>query len=540
MSAILRSRVARQVLTGARGFASVPEVMVRERPLRDLDARCRPAERIFSLFLRDETRRPLATASTPPASPPRVRSLTPPSSRPIVSITPQRAAVVRETGPSSVMKVEHDYPVPKLAPGGVLVANKYSGINFIDTYHRSGLYKRELPFIGGQEGGGFVAAVTPEAEAQGVKVGDRVAYSSVFQTYAEYTAVPANKCVTVPEEVPLDVAVSCGVQGMTAHYLTHSAHAGLVKPGEWMLIHGTGSGTCQWAAQMAKLRGYKVIGTCSESKQDIARATGVDELIVYKEAPGTSYEDYSSVDLVPKVMEITGGEGVKAVIDGIGLATWETSIEVLARRGIFVSFGNASGAVPAFPPLRFINKSGFLTRPKLNDYTVTREELLSRANDIYGWINSGDLKVAVRTVSRSRFYRAVSRASRMSMRQTSVAIVVTHARTPTLNSRSRHRGAPEASRDASRFRSPLAVAACPAFPLTPRVFSFRARAAGGPLLPPGASRGGPRLPRGGQVARQGSVRDLIGVFVEPFVTTATNAGIESASVAYQSDDHPTY
>ena len=137
---------------------------------------------------------------------------------------------------------------------------------------------------------------------------------------------------------------------MTAHYLTHSAHAGLVKPGEWMLIHGTGSGTCQWAAQMAKLRGYKVIGTCSESKQDIARATGVDELIVYKEAPGTSYEDYSSVDLVPKVMEITGGEGVKAVIDGIGLATWETSIEVLARRGIFVSFGNASGAVPAFPP----------------------------------------------------------------------------------------------------------------------------------------------------------------------------------------------
>ena len=303
--------------------------------------------------------------------------------------------MVRETGPSSVMKVEHDYPVPKLQPGGVLVKNKYSGINFIDTYHRSGLYKRELPFIGGQEGGGFIAAVSPEAEAQGVKVGDRVAYSSVFQTYAEYTAVPANKVVTVPEEVPLDVAVSCGVQGMTAHYLTHSAHAGLVKPGEWMLIHGTGSGTCQWAAQMAKLRGYKVIGTCSESKQDIARATGVDELIVYKEAQGTSYEDYTSVDLVPKVMEITGGEGVKAVIDGIGLATWETSIEVLARRGIFVSFGNASGAVPAFPPLRFINKSGFLTRPKLNDYTVTREELMSRANDIYGWLAKGELKVAV-------------------------------------------------------------------------------------------------------------------------------------------------
>ena len=357
--------------------------------------------------------------------------------------------MVRETGPSSVMKVEHDYPVPKLQPGGVLVKNKYSGINFIDTYHRSGLYKRELPFIGGQEGGGFIAAVSPEATAQGVKIGDRVAYSSVFQTYAEYTAVPANKVVTVPEEVPLDVAVSCGVQGMTAHYLTHSAHAGLVKPGEWMLIHGTGSGTCQWAAQMAKLRGYKVIGTCSESKQDIARATGVDELIVYKEAPGTSYEDYTSVDLVPKVMEITGGEGVKAVIDGIGLATWETSIEVLARRGIFVSFGNASGAVPAFPPLRFINKSGFLTRPKLNDYTVTREELMSRANDIYGWLAKGDMNVTVSTLFEYFFPDVVHRypdpyprGASLPMRSTSVAIVVTHAQTTnTLNSRLRLRDA---------------------------------------------------------------------------------------------------
>ena len=303
--------------------------------------------------------------------------------------------MIRETGPASNMKIEKDYPTPKLAPGGVIVKNKYSGINFMDTYDRSGLYKRELPFIGGQEGGGYIAAASDEAIAQGVKVGDRVSYSSVFQTYAQYTAVPASKVITVPESIPLDVAVSCGVQGMTAHYLTHSAHAGLVKPGEWMLIHGTGSGTCQWAAQMAKLRGYKVIGTCSKSKEDIARATGVDELIVYDEAPGTSYEDYTSVDLVPRVMEITKGEGVKAVIDGIGLATYETSIDVLARRGIFVSFGNASGAVPAFPPLRFINKSGYLTRPKLNDYTVTREELMERANDIFGWISSGELQVAV-------------------------------------------------------------------------------------------------------------------------------------------------
>ena len=162
-----------------------------------------------------------------------------------------------------------------------------------------------------------------------------------------------------------------------------------------MLIHGTGSGTCQWAAQMAKLRGYKVIGTCSKSKEDIARATGVDELIVYDEAPGTSYEDYTSVDLVPRVMEITKGEGVKAVIDGIGASTVDISIECLARRGIFVTFGNASGAVPAFPPIRLIKKSAFLTRPKLLDYVSTRDELMMRADEIFGWLQSGDLKVGI-------------------------------------------------------------------------------------------------------------------------------------------------
>ena len=448
MSAILRNRAVKQALSGAyagyaRGFASVPDVMVSTAapmPTR-ADDYFTPVRLYFSKIAR------LSPTTAAPFAHRRI--LIAPVSPTHIHHHPQRAAVVRETGPSSVMKVEHDYPVPKLQPGGVLVKNKYSGINFIDTYHRSGLYKRELPFIGGQEGGGFIAAVSPEATAQGVKIGDRVAYSSVFQTYAEYTAVPANKVVTVPEEVPLDVAVSCGVQGMTAHYLTHSAHAGLVKPGEWMLIHGTGSGTCQWAAQMAKLRGYKVIGTCSESKQDIARATGVDELIVYKEAPGTSYEDYTSVDLVPKVMEITGGEGVKAVIDGIGLATWETSIEVLARRGIFVSFGNASGAVPAFPPLRFINKSGFLTRPKRNDYTVTREELMSRANDIYGWLAKGDMNVTVSTshsrpvnLFPHRYPDPYPRGASLPMRSTSVAIVVTHAQTTnTLNSRLRLRDA---------------------------------------------------------------------------------------------------
>jgi NADPH2:quinone reductase len=307
-----------------------------------------------------------------------------------------RAAVVRETGDANALKLEGDFPTPEMKAGQVIVKNEYAGINFIDTYHRKGLYARDLPFVGGQEGGGTVAAVSDEAAAEGIKVGDRVAYS-VFGSYAEYTAVPAAKLLPVPDEVGIDVATSCVVQGMTAHYLTTSAHADLIKEGEWCLIHGVGGGTCQWAAQMAKIRGYKVIGTCSKGKEDISQALGCDELIVLDEVPGTSYEDYESVDIVSKVMEVTEGKGCKAVIDGIGKSTMDISINSLAHRGIFVSFGNASGAVPAFPVLRLIAKSAYVTRPKLLDYTTNREELVWRANEVFGWLSDGKLNVSVDT-----------------------------------------------------------------------------------------------------------------------------------------------
>eukprot|EP00985_Skeletonema_marinoi_P022482 scaffold14378_cov97-Skeletonema_marinoi.AAC.2 len=304
------------------------------------------------------------------------------------------AAVVREVGDAHALKVETDFPTPELKAGGVIVKNQFAGINFIDTYHRKGLYPRDLPFIGGQEGGGTVAAVSDEAAAQGIKVGDPVAYS-VFGSYAQYTAVPAAKLLPVPEGVGLDVATSCVVQGLTAHYLTSSAHADLIKEGEWCLIHGVGGGTCQWAAQMAKLRGFKVIGTCSKGKADIGESLGCDELIVLDEVPGTSYEDYESVDIVSRVMEVTDGKGCKAVIDGIGKSTVDISIGSLAHRGIFISFGNASGAVPAFPVLRLIGKSAYVTRPKLLDYTVDRAELVSRADEIFGWLKDGKLNVSV-------------------------------------------------------------------------------------------------------------------------------------------------
>ena len=299
-------------------------------------------------------------------------------------------------GDADTLKVETDFPTPSLGAGQVIVKNEYAGINFIDTYHRKGLYPRDLPFIGGQEGGGTVAAVSDEAAAEGIKVGDRVAYS-VFGSYAEYTAVPAAKLLPVPEGVGIDVATSCVVQGMTAHYLTSSAHADLIKPGEWCLIHGVGGGTCQWAAQMAKLRGHKVIGTVSKGKADIAKKLGCDDLIVLDEVPGASYEDYESVDIVKRVMEVTGGVGAKSVIDGIGKSTVDISLNSLAHRGIFISFGNASGAVPAFPVLRLIAKSAYVTRPKLLDYTTTRSELVWRANEIFGWLKDGKLQVSVDT-----------------------------------------------------------------------------------------------------------------------------------------------
>eukprot|EP00956_Cyclotella_meneghiniana_P008719 scaffold11898_cov69-Cyclotella_meneghiniana.AAC.9 len=308
--------------------------------------------------------------------------------------TTMKAAVVRETGDAHALKLESDYPTPQLKPGQVIVKNQYAGINFIDTYHRKGLYPRDLPFVGGQEGGGTVAAVSEEAAKEGIKVGDSVAYS-VFGSYAQYTAVPAAKLLPVPEGVGLDVATSCVVQGLTAHYLTSSAHANLIKEGEWCLIHGVGGGTCQWAAQMAKLRGFKVIGTCSKGKADIAKSLGCDELIVLDEVAGASYEDYESVDIVSRVMEVTDGKGCKAIIDGIGKSTVDISINSLAHRGIFISFGNASGAVPAFPVLRLIGKSAYVTRPKLLDYTVDRAELITRADEIFGWLKEGKLNVSV-------------------------------------------------------------------------------------------------------------------------------------------------
>ena len=190
-------------------------------------------------------------------------------------------------------------------------------------------------------------------------------------------------------------AIACLVQGLTAHYLVSSAHAQLIQKNEWCLIYSVGSGTCQWAAQMAKLRGYKVIGTCSKQKVDSAPSQSCDELIVLDEVEGKSYSDYHSVDIVDYVMKVTDGQGVKCIIDGVGKTTSDISLQCLARRGIFISFGNSSGKVDDLSLLRLVGKSAFVTRPKLNDYVASRQELLDRMNEVFEWLEKGLLDVCI-------------------------------------------------------------------------------------------------------------------------------------------------
>lgn len=311
-----------------------------------------------------------------------------------------RAVVVREPGSASdskALQFETNYPIPILKAGHALVKNVYSGINFIDTYHRKGLYPRNIPFVCGQEGGGTISSIMYDEgdnEEKEMKIGDRVVYSCL-ETYAEYTLVPIKKLILIPPEIDTKKAIACMVQGLTAHYLVTSAHANLIKKGEWCLIYSTGSGTCQWAAQMARLQGYKVIGTCSSKKLDRAKKSMCDELIVLDTEEGCEHANYASVDIVERVMGITNGEGVKLILDGVGKSTSEISLQCLATRGIFVSFGNASGVVEPFPLLRLTKKSAFVTRPKLLDYVSSRSELSERINEVFRWLKEGKLEVFI-------------------------------------------------------------------------------------------------------------------------------------------------
>jgi NADPH2:quinone reductase len=256
------------------------------------------------------------------------------------------------------------------------------GVNFIDVYFRTGLYKAVPPVAIGQEGSGTVEAVGPDVNE--VAVGDRVAFAGPRGSYAEYIAVPASTLVKIPDAVNFQLAAAVMLQGMTAHYLAHSTFP--LKQGDVALIHAAAGGVGLLLTQLAKMHGARVIGTVStEAKAERALEAGADAVIFY-----------TRQDFEPEVKRLTDGRGVDVVYDSVGQATFMKSLICLRPRGTMVSFGQSSGAVPPVDPLTLSQMGSlFLTRPVLGHHTATRLELLWRADDILGWVASGKLKVRI-------------------------------------------------------------------------------------------------------------------------------------------------
>jgi len=275
-----------------------------------------------------------------------------------------------------------DVPRPEPAPGEILVEIEAAGVNFIDIYHRTGAYQRGLPLTPGVEGAGEVAAVGMDVSR--FEQGDRVAYTMVMGSYAEYATVPATKAVRVPDGIDLRQAAAVMLQGMTAHYLSHSTYS--LQEHESALIHAAAGGVGSLLVQMAKLRGAHVIGTTStEAKAQAAGELGADEMVLYTEV---NFED--------EIKRITVGEGVDVVYDGVGKTTFWKGLNCLRQRGMMVLFGQASGAVEPIDPQTLKRKGSlFLTRPSLGDYIATRDELERRASDLFGWIENGELTVRI-------------------------------------------------------------------------------------------------------------------------------------------------
>jgi NADPH2:quinone reductase len=288
--------------------------------------------------------------------------------------------VARVGGPEALTLV--DVPVPDPKPNEALVQIKLAGVNFIDVYFREGRYPAPLPFINGQEAAGMVVAVGPDVTT--LRLGDRVAYTGVLGSYAEYAAVPADRLVKIPDELDFEQAAGAMLQGMTAHYLSHSTYP--IKIGDTVLIHAAAGGVGLLLVQMAKQLGARVIATAgSEAKAQLARGAGADEVIIYTEQ-----------DFETETLRLTGNRGLQVVYDGVGKDTFERDLKVLSPRGYLVLFGGASGAVPPFDPLE-LTKHGslFVTRPSLHHYVASREELERRANDVLQMIVRGDLKLRI-------------------------------------------------------------------------------------------------------------------------------------------------
>jgi len=292
-----------------------------------------------------------------------------------------KAIQVSQTGGPEVL-VPVDLPIPKPKANEALVQIKAAGVNFIDVYLREGRYPAQLPFVNGQEAAGVVTEIGGEVTT--VKPGDRVAYTSVTGSYAEYAAVPATRLVKVPDELDFEQAAAAMLQGMTAHYLLYSSYK--LQSGETALVHAAAGGVGLLLVQMAKTIGARVIGTAgTKDKAQLALDAGADDCIVYTEA-----------DFETETRRLTDGKGVNVVYDGVGKATFDKDLNVLMPRGYLVLFGGASGAVPPFDLIKLSQKGSlFITRPTLAHYTSTREELEWRANDVLQAIVKGDLKLRI-------------------------------------------------------------------------------------------------------------------------------------------------
>ncbi len=283
-------------------------------------------------------------------------------------------------GPENLCYV--DLPTPQPGPGEALVKLEAIGVNFIDVYFRTGLYKApESPVKLGNEGAGTVESVGSGVE---LKPGTRVAYAMSRGSYAEYAVVPAQSLVPLPDEVSLEHGAAVMLQGMTAHYLTHSTWP--LKEGQTCLVHAAAGGAGLLVVQLAKIAGATVIGTVStQAKAELVRAHGADHTVIYTEQ-----------DFVAETKHLTDGKGVDVVYDSVGKTTFQKSLDCLRPRGMMVSFGQSSGAVGEINPLALSQKGSlFLTRPSLANYVSDPGELQWRARDLFGWLTSGKLQLRI-------------------------------------------------------------------------------------------------------------------------------------------------
>jgi NADPH:quinone reductase len=294
-----------------------------------------------------------------------------------------KAVRVHTPGGPEVMKLE-EVPEPKAGPGQAVVKLEAAGLNYIDVYFRTGMYKAPLPLTPGLEGAGTVTQVGDGVKD--LKPGDRVAYTGIPGSYAQMNVCPADRLVKLPDKLSFRDGAAAMLQGMTAHYLTRSTYP--LKSGDTCLVHAAAGGMGLLLTQMGKMFGATVIGTVStDEKAALAKQAGADHVILY-----------STQDFVAEVKRITGNRGVDVIYDGVGATTFEKGLTCIRPRGVMALYGAASGPVGPLD-LQLLNANGslFVTRPSLNHHIASREELVQRSGDVLGWIRDGKLKLRVET-----------------------------------------------------------------------------------------------------------------------------------------------